>query len=492
MPASDKAPLVHSLVYNPCTSDARVLKQAKILAHAGYNVKIFARSHPNTANTESIDGFEIHRFECYESNLDFEQHIEKIAALFGEDADIIFENCKLYSSLKQTSNSLEILDELISSAFSSGFLSSILNRFRTINRLKDSISRHSPYRVRVTKSAYQSVFLRAKRPLREAFGSNFFYANYYLYCVNLLAQSFEQRPDIIHAHDLYTLPAAVALKQLTGARLIYDAHELEAERAPPLPVAKKNFILRMEAKCLKEIDGMITVCHSIARVYEQKNILNEFPTVAMNAPDMRASPETSDSIDIRVRAKLPENAPIVVYTGGVSRENRGMDKVVQALALLPKFHLVIVGPSNINNDQWLLNVANEIDVTERVHFLSPVKHTEVVTAITSGDIGIIAIQDVTLSYRYALPNKLFEMTFAGLPLCVSDLPEMREFVEKNGNGVTMDQTDPEAIAKAIQTVFNNRSKFAPDKERLASIVEKYEWKKQASNIIDLYQNLLNK
>src|SRR5688572_26650609 len=38
------------------------------------------------------------------------------------------------------------------------------------------------------------------------------------------------RPGIIVAHSLGALPTAVACKRMTGARLIYDAHELETER----------------------------------------------------------------------------------------------------------------------------------------------------------------------------------------------------------------------------------------------------------------------
>jgi hypothetical protein len=36
------------------------------------------------------------------------------------------------------------------------------------------------------------------------------------------------RPDVVHAHDLDTLPVGYAYSRLSGARLIYDAHEYYA------------------------------------------------------------------------------------------------------------------------------------------------------------------------------------------------------------------------------------------------------------------------
>ena len=56
-------------------------------------------------------------------------------------------------------------------------------------------------------------------------------------------------PDVIHAHDLATLPAATAAATETGAALIYDAHELEAHR-----MTRAGFVdtwLRRRVICIK-------------------------------------------------------------------------------------------------------------------------------------------------------------------------------------------------------------------------------------------------
>ena len=59
-----------------------------------------------------------------------------------------------------------------------------------------------------------------------------------------------------------------------------------------------------------------------------------------------------------------------------------------------------------------------------------------------------------MSYRYCLPNKLFEYIMCGLPVIVSDLPEMSQIVDKFRIGVVAKGLSPvdlkEAFAKELE------------------------------------------
>jgi glycosyltransferase involved in cell wall biosynthesis len=73
----------------------------------------------------------------------------------------------------------------------------------------------------------------------------------------------------------------------------------------------------------------------------------------------------------------------------------------------------------------------------------------VVEEIAAAAAGIALIQPSCLSYALSLPNKLFEYLAAGLPILAADVPVIREFVERNGVGLVVPPTDPEAIAAAM-------------------------------------------
>lgn len=318
-----------------------------------------------------------------------------------------------------------------------------------------------------------------------------FYLRYFLYAYHIAALNLDSRPDIIHAHDLYTLPAAILLARRTGAKVIFDAHEIETERIPPLPAEKKDFIDRLERTLFRETDAIVVCCESSADFYGER-LQKDRPSVVMNAPVLSTTKEADIcALEVIDRLRLEAEAEIIIYTGGVGREARGLHIAAAALAHLPNAHLIILGPRHPANDEWLMGEASSLGVSDRLHLIPPVSHNEVVDSVKKADVGICLIQDASLSYRYAMPNKLFEMAFAGLPLCVSDLPEMGRFVRELGAGVTVDQTNPRAVAEAIRHLMDHRDQYVLDENGKGILMDKYSWPAQKRVLWGLYGRLLS-
>ena len=77
-------------------------------------------------------------------------------------------------------------------------------------------------------------------------------------------------------------------------------------------------------------------------------------------------------------------------------------------------------------------------VADRVFFPGAVPLTDMVSVAAQYDVGIFAHQPNGRQASLALPNKLFEYLMAGLAVCVSDMPSMREIVEPAQVGVLID------------------------------------------------------
>ena len=56
-------------------------------------------------------------------------------------------------------------------------------------------------------------------------------------------------------------------------------------------------------------------------------------------------------------------------------------------------------------------------------------------------------------YISTASNKIMEYMAAGVPVVVSDTPEMRRFIAEYRCGVTADEADPTAIARAVNRVL---------------------------------------
>ena len=73
---------------------------------------------------------------------------------------------------------------------------------------------------------------------------------------------------------------------------------------------------------------------------------------------------------------------------------------------------------------------------------------------SSADIGLALIKPLSISYKYALPNKLFEYAIAGIPCLASNLPNMIYYINRFNLGKTVSPYNVTEQIKAINKLYN--------------------------------------
>lgn len=503
-----------SLTYHEITADPRVLKQARVLRQAGYDVNVFCDWPEGLPQFDDIDGIQITRFRCFAPDgvttnflddltfldqsrselakryLPYAQacdYMKQVQWIFGEllGPDVMHRSRSAYFKEKTGWERKRRLFEYLCLNLRLQFIRIPTPPLEMASTERSPIKKLRRLRKRALSN--QTKYRQHRQNLFQAqslvFASNF--------------------PDIdpadkvaaVHAHDIYCLPAGVMLAQKLGVPLVYDAHEYEPARATKMDPNGSNLPELIENDCFPYITRLITVSDGIGDLYAER-YQGPRPTIVMNAPEvdvhtLKNGIKVPDGLrTVREQVGLADDVPLVVYTGGIQREKRGMDKVLMALTYLPDVQLVALGPRHENDDRWLLSIANQLGVADRLTFLSPVDARDVPAAISSATVSVVAIQDASLSYRYCLPNKLFEAAFAQIPICVSDLPEMRRFIEVTGIGRTMDQTDPKDIAAALKDVIDNHPSFTMSQEAKERLADDYSWHRQADKLCFLYHDMI--
>ncbi len=289
-------------------------------------------------------------------------------------------------------------------------------------------------------------------------------------------------PDYFHAHELDVLESCVLAAENKKTKVIYDSHELERFRN--LPWSKRAMKIRgdMEGEYIKKVDKVITVSPGITNKIKEIYKINNVITIR-NTPTLKFV-EHEIKQNLRKKLGLPTTIPLIVYTGLITF-NRGVEDIINSLKYLPDYHLSTVGPCNEEVMEKLTKLVIELELTDRVHFVDKVTPVEVVSFISSGDISVIPIKDSCLSYKYCLPNKLFEAMFAKLPIVASDLPDMRYVIETYKSGEVYTDPSPECIADTIRMVYKNRDKYT-NPEMVSKIKNELIFEKEAEKLSILY------
>lgn len=309
----------------------------------------------------------------------------------------------------------------------------------------------------------------------------------------------EWAPDIIHAHDGVTLPTAVHAAKELGAKLVFDSHELETHRNPPLSRLQRRRIERMERTYLPQVDKVITVSNLIAD-YLTREYKIDRATVVYNAPPAKISGEPLGRSDVRTELDLSAREFLFVYTGQAT-VNRGLELAVIALERIQgvldpqdqfsgNYHLAIVGGKSGNIGWELTQLAKQCGVLEKLHFLPPVPPHDVARYISTANASIIPVIPVTLSYEYAMPNKLFEAMLSGNPIIGADLMEMATFISENRLGLTYQADSPDDCVDKMVELITHFSEFRRSTQRQRELAEKFAWEAQEKILLAMYDNML--
>jgi glycosyltransferase involved in cell wall biosynthesis len=281
----------------------------------------------------------------------------------------------------------------------------------------------------------------------------------------------------VNAHSLSLLPTAVMLRIFKGAKVIYDAHELETERWG-LKGVRKFVSKLMERALMPFVSKTIVVGPSIAEWY--RNTYPRTPVYVIRNIPLVAAQEQRDPMLLRKSVGLTNDAVILIYQG-LFAEGRGIETILKALSETSNslVHCVFMGDGPLKP---MIQQAGES--ASNVHLIPPVEPEQVLAYSCGADVGLCMIEFCCLSYHYSLPNKFFEYITAGLPLVVYPCPDQVKIVSECKNGWIVDDST------AAVTAFLDRLtqvELRLKKENAAISKKNFDWDTDARQYAEIFQ-----
>jgi glycosyltransferase involved in cell wall biosynthesis len=271
---------IDMFVYNRCTNDARVLKEAATLAGAGHHVRIVAVLDKATAPVEERDGFRIVRIDRNPP------HYRLLRAM------------KIGAGIARRRLPFAIvLAPLVA-------LAAVLRRALLIP--------HKPL-------MFIDYYWRAYRVVRA------------------------DPPQALHAHDLNTLPVAAALARRLRVPLTYDAHELYPEIST-LSRREAATWRVLERRLAPRADHVLTVCDSIAEELERRYGIARPAVLLNCPAATGQDASLADGVDKAPPGAPGGNGsePVILYQGGFA-PHRGLETLVRSARELERGTIVLMG-----------------------------------------------------------------------------------------------------------------------------------------------------
>jgi glycosyltransferase involved in cell wall biosynthesis len=462
---------IDMFVYNRCTTDARVLKEAHTLAAAGHAVRVVAVLDGTTERTEERDGFRIVRIERRPP------HYRLLAAT--RDLGRWWRRPLLAAAERRSGGAARRRQSGGTAARRRGAAVGESRATPALRRLLGAAGRVA-YR---TWMRLSRPFKRGARRLLLVPHKPLMFLDYYWRAYRIVRAD---PPEALHAHDLNTLPVAAALARRLRLPLTYDAHELYPEISTLSP-REAAVWRRLERRLARRSDHVLTVCDSIAGEMTRRYGLAR-PTVVLNCPAARnggpAASAGNGEFPVKWAGNSPVGEPVVLYQGGFA-PHRGLETLVRSAHGLERGAIVLMGWGRLEEELQAL-IAHE-GLGERVRIEPPVPPVDVVAAATRATVGVIPYEPVGLNNTYTTPNKLFDYMAAGLPVVASRLPELVRFVEDGEIGLTFEPGDPAALAAALNEILADPARYEQMRERCREAAHRYTWENESHKLLALYE-----
>ncbi|GAA1145600.1 hypothetical protein GCM10009606_25860 [Nocardioides aquiterrae] len=223
-------------------------------------------------------------------------------------------------------------------------------------------------------------------------------------------------------------------------------------------------------------DAIIAATETIAESFPRTKV-----TIVHNYPRLRLTDSEIPGILDR-----PFEA---VYVGGMSiaRGAREMISMCSSSNFPTGWRLRVAGSTSPAS---LLDELSATPGWEKVDYIGQVSPSDARDMLQRGRVGLILFQR-SRAHLDSLPTKMFEYLAAGIPIIASDFPRWRDIIERLDCGIVVDETDPDAVARAVATYNQDpillQRHSANARAASAGVLN---WNHEEPALLELYRSLV--
>jgi glycosyltransferase involved in cell wall biosynthesis len=307
----------------------------------------------------------------------------------------------------------------------------------------------------------------------------------------LLLETLRRPPEIIHANDLNTLPAAAWAARILRCPYVYDAHELYADEHPDLSSAERRVRAAVEGRYAKAAAAVLTVNRLLADdLVARYGILP--PIVLRNLPERVSGPNP-------VTSERPLGEPgtlrLLYHGAHIGLAQHGVDDILRALSRVSgraAVTLTMRGNLQAAEASALRRRLFELRISDCVRICPPVPGAEALVraAIADGaEVGLAVHPPLCGNYNLTTSSKLYEYQAAGLACCASDLAGNRLTIAPGAGIFYAPGNDEELAAHFVELALDRPRLRAMQQAAYRHAQAELGWERERAQLLTLYDAL---
>jgi glycosyltransferase involved in cell wall biosynthesis len=307
----------------------------------------------------------------------------------------------------------------------------------------------------------------------------------------LVKRARQMRPHLVYAHDFFLATPGWIAARLSGARFVYDAHELVIPGALGRDYAQlqERIWYWLEKFAVRRAELVIAANEPRARVMQEHYRLAQQPTSIRNitVPPPAANDRAELLLKYPVLARRDSDECLCVYQGDVDL-HRGLAPVMDAFALLgPGYRLLVVGGGpDVENVRAR---AAQYGDRARVDVVGKVPRATLHGILSACDIGICVYAYTGLNNIYCSPNKVFEYAQAGLAVVATGQPPLVELVADSGIGRIAGTRAPPTAEEMAEAIRQARATLGQHRAALPGFLAGNRWQDEMQRLRSAVQQL---
>ncbi len=301
--------------------------------------------------------------------------------------------------------------------------------------------------------------------------------------------------DIIYErHHIFDL--GIILSKLFNIPIILEVNGLLIDEAKICKsygsaLQKANYII--ENIFIKEADGIIAVTQGIKDDFVNRGVKDDRIHIVANGANTELF-RPMDQNEAQKLIGLDSRYKYICFVGNLAPW-QGVEYLIQAAPYIlkecPEVRFLIVGDGKMMGE--MKNMALRLAVFDKFIFTGMVPYEQVPYYINASTI-CVAPFIITRNEKIGLsPLKMYEYLACGKPVIASNIPGVKQLLDKSDGGFLVEPEDSEELANAIiKLLHNDELRKDMGIRGRKYIVENHSWGAVAGKIAEVCERSINK